>query len=202
MAYISIYKNNPTAGIADGSKVGAGNPVITPYLDLSIDETANVKLAIRCDTGYASLQPTIITPAAPESTLTAEAAVGATAIIVAATTGLQIGNRIDIGAAGTLESKRITSITGMTLTIDSALANTQAIGAAVACKSKSQMALASDNAGSPATFGEWGAPLTISGTITDVNTIFWAKFRAQAIETIPYNDNSGSLALSYKVGSV
>lgn len=52
-----------------------------------------------------------------------------------------------------------------------------------------QWALAPDNNDSPGTWGAWGAALTISSQITDVNTVFWAKARAAATDT-PYNDTS------------
>lgn len=200
MSYLNLYKNNPTAGGTDGSKVVAGNPVITPYLDLALSETADIKLALRGDPGYATLQPTVITPKAPVTTLAAEAAIGAATISVASATGLQVGNRIDIGTGGTLETKRITAIDGTTLTINSALVNIQAAGAVVVCRSKYQMALALDNAGEPGTFGDWGAALTITDTIDDTNTIIWLQVRALAAESIPYNDAAANLSIAYKVG--
>ena len=202
MSYLNLYKNNPTAGGTDGSKVVAGNPVITPYLDLAANETADIKLALRADAGYATLQPTIITPTALATTLADEAVAGAVSLLLASVTGLQVGNRIDIGTGGTLETKRITLITETTLTIDSALANTQASSAAVVCRSKFQIALAPDNAGAPGTFGEWGEALTIAETIAAANTLIWARIRALAAEAIPYNDIAASLAISYKVGAV
>lgn len=202
MAYLNLYKNTPTAGGTDGSKVGAGNPIITPYLDLSADETAIIKLALRCDSGYTSLQSTVITPTAASTTLSSEAAVAATSLTVASSTGLQAGNLIDIGVGGTMETKRITAIDGATLTISSALANVQAVGSTVACRSKYQIALAPDNAGSAGTFGAWGGALTVEDTVTDANTIVWAKFRALEAEAIPYNDTAASLMIDYKVGEV
>ena len=182
--------------------MGAGNPIITPYLDLAADETATIKLALRCDSGYTSLQPTVITPTAPSTILSAEAAVAATSLTAASSTGLQVGNLIDIGAGGTLETKRITAIDGTTLTISSALTNVQPAGATVACRSKYQISLAPDNAGTAGTFGAWGAALTVEDTVTDTNTIIWAKFRALEAEAIPYNDTAASLMIDYKVGEV
>ncbi|MHC1760520.1 MAG: hypothetical protein AB9917_13630 [Negativicutes bacterium] len=202
MSYLNLYKNNPTAGGTDGSKVVTGNPVITPYLDLAANETAIIKLALRSDTFYATLQPTVITPTAPATTLAVEAAIGATTISVVSATGLKVGNRIDIGTGGTLETKRITAIDGTTLRVDSALVNVQASGAAVVCRSKYQIALAPDNAGEPGTFGDWGEALTITDTIDDTNTIIWAQVRALAAEAVPYNDTSAGLSIAYKVGEV
>lgn len=202
MAYLNLYKNNPTAGGTDGSKVVAGNPVITPYLDLAANETATIKLALRGDPGYATLQPTVVTPTAPATTLAAEASIGAVTISVASAAGLQAGNRIDIGTGVTLETKRITAIDGTTVTIDSALANVQAPGAAVVCRSKFQLALAPDNAGEPGTFGDWGEALTITDTIDDTNYIIHAQVRALAAEAVPYNDAAACLSIAYKVGEV
>ena len=124
----------------------------------------------------------------------------ATSITVTSAAGLQVGNRIEIGTGGTLETKRITNITGAVLTLDSALANLQASGNAVVCRSKYQIALAPDNAGVHGTFGDWGAAMTISDTITDVHTIFFAQVRAVSAEAVPYNDIAAYLAINYKVG--
>lgn len=202
MAYMNLYKNNPTAGGTDGSKVVAGNPIITPYVDLASNETAIIKLALRCDTDYASLQPTVVTPAAPETTLSASASAGATTVAVTASTGLQIGNRIAIGTGETQEAKRITAIDGATLTLDSALTNAQASGAAVICQSKYRIALSLDNAGAPSGFGEYGAAMTITDTIGDTNYIIHAQVQALSAEAIPYNDLAAWLDVSYKVGEV
>ena len=201
MAYFNLYKNNPTASGVDGSKVVAGNPVVTPYLDLATNETATIKLALRGDPGYSTLQPTVVTPTAPATTLAAEAVAESNTIAVTAASGLQIGNRIDIGAGATLETKRITGINGVTLTLESALANLQPVGAAVVCRSKFQLALAPDNTGEPGTFGDWGAALELSETIGDTNFIIWLKVRALAAEAIPYNDIAASLSIAYRVGA-
>ena len=201
MAVFNLYKNNPSAGGVDGSKVVAGNPVVSPYLDLATSEEVIIKLALRGDPGYATLQPTVITPTAPSTTLAVEAVAGSTAITVISATGLQVGNRIEIGAGETLETKRITQIDGAALTLSSALANTQAAEAVVSCLSKFHLALAPDNAGSPGTFGAWGAAMTITDTISDTNVLIHLKVRALAAEAIPYNDLAASLALSYKVGA-
>jgi len=200
MAYLNLYKNNPTAGGVDGNKVVAGNPVITPYLDLVSGETANIKLALRCDAGFASLQPTVITPASTATTLSAEALADALTIVVESATGLQVGNLLDIGAGETIETKRIIGIDGSAITLNSALDNTQALGAAVSSRSKYQIALALDVDGVPGTFGEWGAALTVSATIAAVNTIIWAQVRALAADVVPYKDASSWLAIAYKVG--
>lgn len=49
--------------------------------------------------------------------------------------------------------------------------------------------LAPDNAGAPGAFGAWGAGLSITGPVSDVNAIFWARARAVDTEE-PVNDNS------------
>lgn len=202
MAYFNLYKNNPTAGGTDGSKVVSGNPIITPYVDLASSEMAVVKLAARCDPGYATLQNTVIAPAAPETTLSASASTGAASVSVSSATGLQIGNRIAIGAGETQETKRITAIDGTTLSLDSALTNAQDSGAAVVCLSKYRIALSLDDDGEPAGFGEYGAAMTITDTIGDTNYIIHAQVQALSAEAIPYNDVAAWLGVSYKVGEV
>ena len=196
MAFLNLYKNSPTAGGTDGSLVVTGNPIITPYLDLTTSATVDIKLALRCDTGYTSTGDTTITPTAAATTLSAQALATATTISVTAATGLQVGNRIQVGT----ETKRITVIDGTTLTIDTALVGTQASGAAVVCQSKYQIALALDDAGVAGTFGDYGAALTFTSAVDATNTIIWARFRAQAVEAIPYNDIAASLTITATVG--
>lgn len=63
MAYLHIYKNNPTAGNADGSQVSEGtgaNPITIGPINNS--ESAAQTLAIRCETGYTTGADTTITP--------------------------------------------------------------------------------------------------------------------------------------------
>lgn len=64
--YAHVYKNNPTAGAADGSLVSEGdnsNPVMAGPLDASKNEESTViKLAIRCEAGYNTSGNTVITP--------------------------------------------------------------------------------------------------------------------------------------------
>ena len=45
MGVLGIYKNNPTAGETDGTKVVAGNPIITPFLDMASNAATEIKLA-------------------------------------------------------------------------------------------------------------------------------------------------------------
>ena len=166
---MNLYKNTPTAGGTDGVKIVAGNPLVTPYLDLSSGETYDAVLALRCEAGYKSTAATVITPAATETTLSAAAAAGATTVTVTAASGLQVGNRIAIGTGTTQEIKRITAINSAALTLDSALANAQASGAAVASLSKNQIALAKDVSGAAGTYGDYGAALTLPYLDTPVN---------------------------------
>ena len=161
MSDMNLYKNNPTAGGADGVPVVTGNPVRTPFLDLASDETADIVLALRCSTGYRSRQATVITPTAAETTLAAAAAAGDQTISAASVGGLVVNNRIAIGSGDTQEIKRITAISDTTITLDSVLANAQASGAAVVCQSKYQIALAKDSGGVAGTFGDFGAALTL-----------------------------------------
>jgi len=56
-------------------------------------------------------------------------------------------------------------------------------------------ALAPDNSGSAGTFGAYGAALTITGAITAVNQLFWAKAKATSDES-PSNDTSVDLVIA------
>lgn len=61
--YISIYGNNPTAGKTDGTAISEGGSYTNPLsvtLDASKSETAYVKCAVRCITGYATVGDTVI----------------------------------------------------------------------------------------------------------------------------------------------
>lgn len=66
MAYVHLYRGNPTAGATDGSQVSEGtesNPITTPALNLTTnEESAAIKLGIRCDAGYNTSGNTTITP--------------------------------------------------------------------------------------------------------------------------------------------
>lgn len=66
MAYIHVYKNNPTAGGTDGQQVSEGdgsNPVIVgPLNATNNEESAPIKLAVRCEAGYTTSGDTTITP--------------------------------------------------------------------------------------------------------------------------------------------
>lgn len=193
---MNLYKNSPTAGGTDGVKVVAGNPIITPYLDLASSETCDIVLALRCDTGEQSTSSTVITPAAAATTLATAAAAGANSIIVASATALQVGNRIAIGAGDAQEIKRITAIADATLSLESALGSAHASGAVVECQSKFQIALA----GADGVFGEYGAALTLSSVISDVNTLIRARVRAITADGVPCKDVSSWLAITYEVG--
>ena len=84
--YINIYAGNPTAGGTDGTQVstdGANTSPITATLDASKSESATVKCAIRCETGYKVVGDVTIAPTgtnaakwlvAYDSTATADAA--------------------------------------------------------------------------------------------------------------------------------
>lgn len=67
--------------------------------------------------------------------------------------------------------------------------------------SSAKWALAPDNAGSAGSFGSYGAALTISSTIDDTNTIFWAKAKATSGEAIG-NDTSVDLVVSATITAV
>lgn len=54
--YMHIYMNNPTAGAADGTQISEGTGLaqlkIGPLNAANNEESAPVKLAIRCESGY------------------------------------------------------------------------------------------------------------------------------------------------------
>jgi hypothetical protein len=56
MSKIKIYKDNPTAGGTNGTLVSSGTglaPISTGVLRADLNEvSANIKLAVRCDSGY------------------------------------------------------------------------------------------------------------------------------------------------------
>ena len=63
MPYINLYNGNPTAGLADGTVVSTGGAQTNPIavtLDASQSESAKVKLALRCESGYHTTGNTII----------------------------------------------------------------------------------------------------------------------------------------------
>ena len=62
--YINIYAGNPTAGGTDGTAVSTGDTEASPVsvtLNASNAETAIVKCALRCNSGYNTSGNTVIT---------------------------------------------------------------------------------------------------------------------------------------------
>jgi hypothetical protein len=66
MAYLHIYKNNPTVGLADGAQVSEGtgsSPISAGPLDANTNqESASIVLALRCDEGYSTVGNTTVAP--------------------------------------------------------------------------------------------------------------------------------------------
>lgn len=66
MAYIHMYMDNPTAGATDGVQVSEGtetNPITVGPLDGTTgEESAPIKLALRCEAGYQTYGNTTVTP--------------------------------------------------------------------------------------------------------------------------------------------
>lgn len=56
-------------------------------------------------------------------------------------------------------------------------------------------AIISDGIASPGTFGEWGAGLSISADVDDINTLFYYNARAVSSE-LPLNDTSVDLDIA------
>jgi len=71
--YLHVYKGNPTAGGTDGNQVSEGtelNPILTPALNaLNNEESAAIKLALRCEAGYNTSGSTTITPSGTTSAM-------------------------------------------------------------------------------------------------------------------------------------
>lgn len=60
---IGIYKNNPTAGLTDGTAVsqdGSQSAPVSVTLDAGKAESQIIPLAIRCDSGYQTTGETVI----------------------------------------------------------------------------------------------------------------------------------------------
>ena len=169
MGFLNIYKNNPTAGGSDGMKVATGNPILTPYLDLAAGASADIKLALRCDSGKKTLGQTTITPISPGTTLSAAVVAGSQEVVVASAAKLQANNLISIGSGDTKETVRIAALAGTTVTLASALANDQAAGAAVVSQSRFRISLANEANGSAGTFGTAGAALVLPYLATPLN---------------------------------
>ena len=161
MGVLGIYKNNPTAGGTDGTKVVAGNPIITPFLDMASNAATEIKLALRCDAGKKTLAPTTITPKSPTTTLAESSEAGEQAITVASSAGFQVNNLVDIGTGETKDTKRIVAITNALITLDSAMSNPHTTGEAVSSRSRFKIALAKDAGGAAGTYGNDGAALVL-----------------------------------------
>ncbi len=127
--WIHAYKDNPTSGGTDGNRVSEDtglSPIDSGQLNATQNqESAAIKLALRCEAGYqtAAGEDTVVTPTGPTA---------------------------------------------------------------------AKWALAPDNAGVPGAWGNYGAALTISSVIDDINTIFWAKAKATSDEG-PINDTTVDL---------
>lgn len=65
MAYIHLYKDNPTASGTNGTLVSEGNglsPVSVTLNATSNEESSPITLALRCEAGYETSGNTTITP--------------------------------------------------------------------------------------------------------------------------------------------
>lgn len=171
MAILNVYKNNPTAGGVDGAKVVAGNPILTPYLDLAQNESVDIKLALRCDSGKKTLGQTTITPTAPSVALATAAPAGSRDITVLTATKLQAGNLLEFGTGETKEVVRVVLITGTTLTLAEPTEFSHASGESGFSLSKKRIALANAVDGAAGNFGEYGAALILPYLATPRNVV-------------------------------
>lgn len=65
MAYIHLYKDNPTAGGTNGTLVSEGDgssPVTVTLNATNNEESSAITLALRCESGYQTVGNTTITP--------------------------------------------------------------------------------------------------------------------------------------------
>jgi len=66
MAFIHLYKDNPTAGGTDGVQVSEGtetDPITVGPLNASLNEESQpIKLALRCEPGYKTYGNTTVQP--------------------------------------------------------------------------------------------------------------------------------------------
>ena len=65
--YMHIYCNNPTEGGTDGTQISEGTGLLSPLTIGPLNATENeesaaIKLAVRCETGYQTGAETIVTP--------------------------------------------------------------------------------------------------------------------------------------------
>jgi hypothetical protein len=60
---INLYKDNPTEGLADGTLVSLGDDMsslISETVNASESETKKIKVALRCESGFATTGPVTI----------------------------------------------------------------------------------------------------------------------------------------------
>jgi hypothetical protein len=58
ITYINLYKDNPTEGLADGTLVSLNedlSSLIEETVNASEEETKKIKVALRCENGYAAM---------------------------------------------------------------------------------------------------------------------------------------------------
>ena len=71
MAYIHLYKDNPTSGGTDGTLVSEGDESSPVTVTLTVEdvdvESGAIKLALRCESGYQTSGDTTITPTGDNS---------------------------------------------------------------------------------------------------------------------------------------
>ena len=65
MAYIHMYQGNPTVALTDGTLISENtelNPISVTLNASNNEISSNIKLALRCETGYLTVGDLIITP--------------------------------------------------------------------------------------------------------------------------------------------
>jgi hypothetical protein len=178
-----------------------GNLITTNTINATTNEvSSSIKLALRCDTGYATLNNTTVTPVAAFS-FTGDTQSGNASIINISidTKNLGIGQRVlgtNIPAGATIAT--IVSSSSITISVN---CTGTATGVNITQGDPAKWALAPDNAGSPGTYGAYGAALTIASSIDGTNYIFWTKAKSTSDES-PINDITISLQTSAQIQAI
>lgn len=129
---IEITEAHPDFQNAAGPVVGTS--IITDVMasvELTVNQLTAEKLAWALPGATSAGGTGTLTTGGGSTTLTADVAAGATVIPVAATTNLLVGDKVRIGDAGEYEFRTISVITGLNLTLSTALGRGHDTGDAV-----------------------------------------------------------------------
>jgi len=178
-----------------------GNLITTNFLNASTNDVSTpIKLAVRCDAGYNSLNTTTVTPTAAIS-FTGNTTLNNNQITSISVNTNEIGvGQVVVGTNIPADSKVTAIISSSVIQISNNCTAT-ASGVSITQGDPSKWRLAPDNAGSPGSWGAYGAALSINTTIGTTNTIFWSEAKATSDET-PINDITISLQTVAQIQAV